>query len=54
LVEDNGKGFDVNNVLSSKGMGLKSIESRVNYLAGKLNYDSSPSHGTTVNIEIPL
>jgi signal transduction histidine kinase len=35
-------------------MGLKNIDSRINYLSGKINYDSSPNHGTTVNIEIPI
>jgi len=53
-VEDDGQGFDINNILSQKGMGLKSIDSRINYLSGKINYDSSPNHGTTVNIEIPI
>lgn len=53
-IEDNGKGFDINEVLAKKGMGLKSIDSRVKYLNGKIHYDSSPNHGTTVNIEIPL
>ena len=53
-VEDDGQGFDINNILSKKGMGLKNIDSRINYLSGKINYDSSPNHGTTVNIEIPI
>ena len=53
LIEDNGKGFDINHLLTSKGMGLKSIDSRISYLGGKINYDSSFGHGTTVNIEIP-
>jgi signal transduction histidine kinase len=54
LVEDNGRGFDINNVMGSKGLGLKSIDSRVKYLNGKINYDSSTNNGTTVNIEIPM
>jgi signal transduction histidine kinase len=54
MVEDNGRGFDINNVVANKGMGLKSIDSRVSYLGGKVNYDSTPGHGTTVNIEIPV
>ena len=54
LIEDNGKGFDINHLLKGGGMGLKSIDSRVSYLSGKINYDSSPGHGTTINIEIPL
>jgi len=54
LVEDNGRGFDINQVVSNKGIGLKSIDSRVHYLGGKINFDSTPGQGTTVNIEIPL
>ena len=54
MVEDNGKGFDINQVVSNRGLGLKSIDSRVNYLGGKINFDSSPGHGTIANIEIPL
>lgn len=52
-VEDNGRGFDINEVLNAKGMGLKSIESRVKYLGGSLHYDSKPGKGTQVNIELP-
>ena len=54
LIEDNGKGFDINQLLSGGGLGLKSIDSRVSYLGGKINYDSSPGHGTTINISLPL
>ncbi|MBL0083231.1 MAG: hypothetical protein IPP37_12755 [Saprospiraceae bacterium] len=54
MIEDNGKGFDVNQLLQGKGLGLKSIESRVKYLEGTLNIDSTPNQGTTINIEIPL
>jgi two-component system NarL family sensor kinase len=54
MVEDNGNGFDVNQVVQKNGMGLKSIDSRVKYLNGKINYDSTPQHGTTVNIDIPV
>jgi two-component system, NarL family, sensor kinase len=54
MIEDNGRGFDVNQLLQGKGLGLKSIESRVKYLEGSLNIDSTPNQGTTINIEIPL
>lgn len=54
LVEDNGKGFDINHVTFSNGMGLKSIDSRIKYLNGNLNIDSTIGKGTIVNIEVPL
>lgn len=49
VVEDNGCGFYQD---SSKGIGLKNILSRVNYLNGTLDIDSG-NHGTTIMIEIP-
>lgn len=54
LVEDNGKGFDINEVVGNKGLGLKSIDSRIKYLNGKINFDSAPGQGTTINLEVPL
>ncbi len=49
MVEDNGIGFSkVNN----EGIGLSSIKSRISYLHGDLNIDSS-EYGTTILINIP-
>ena len=53
-VEDDGKGFDVNKIDNLKGFGLTNIQSRVNYLKGKLDIDSSEGKGTSVFIEIPV
>ncbi len=50
-VEDDGKGFDVNELKSAKGMGWKNISSRLNYHNGKLDVQSSPEKGTSVYIE---
>jgi len=55
LVEDNGIGFDAERVLkNNKTTGLKSIQSRVAFLNGSVFFDSRPSKGTTVSIEIPM
>lgn len=53
-ISDNGKGIP-NEVLEgkSRGMGLKNLEKRVEYLKGKLTIQSS-GLGTLVKIEIPL
>lgn len=51
VVEDNGKGFNVNLPESNKGAGLLNIQSRVEYLKGKLDIHSRPNKGTLVNIE---
>jgi signal transduction histidine kinase len=52
VVEDNGRGFDKDNMDMSKG-GLANISNRVKLCKGILNIDSSEK-GTTVIIEIPL
>jgi signal transduction histidine kinase len=49
-VEDNGSGFDPEKV--SKGLGLKSIRSRVNDIDGKIHFSSQPNVGTSVEIEV--
>jgi signal transduction histidine kinase len=46
--KDNGLGFDVESIESKKGLGLKNIESRVNFLNGSLIIDSALNMGTSV------
>ena len=53
IVEDDGKGFDSENV-ENQGIGLKNIATRVEYLNGYVNFDSTLGHGTSVVVEIPL
>jgi signal transduction histidine kinase len=54
MVEDDGKGFDTAKIADYKGIGLKNIISRIDFLNGKVNFDSSPNSGTTVIVEVPL
>ncbi|MBL7698209.1 MAG: sensor histidine kinase [Chitinophagaceae bacterium] len=54
IVEDNGKGFDVASLETSKGAGWTNIRSRVEYLKGQLDIHSQPGKGTLVNIEINM
>ena len=54
LMEDNGKGFDMEEVKQKGGIGLKNMQLRTEYLKGKLDIESSPKNGTTIIIEIPL
>lgn len=54
IVEDNGVGFDISKLTEKSGMGLKNIESRVEYLNGTVHFDSTVSRGTTVIVEIPI
>ena len=53
-IEDNGVGFDVNQVNVDKGMGLKSIDFRTNYMGGDYEIDSRLGEGTMISINVPL
>lgn len=52
IVEDDGKGFDMNARSPAGGMGLQSVRARVDYLKGRLDIQSAPGEGTTVNIDM--
>jgi signal transduction histidine kinase len=53
-IEDNGRGFDTTNPDIFKGMGLNNLRSRINFLKGKVEFDSQVNKGTLVSIYIPL
>lgn len=48
-VEDNGRGFEKETIL--QGAGLKNIRSRVDYLKGQLDIQTTPGKGTSVHID---
>jgi len=56
-IEDDGRGFDVDNRLSKalkeKRMGLSIMEGRVSLLAGEMDIKSQIARGTRIFIEIP-
>jgi signal transduction histidine kinase len=54
IVEDNGKGFDSAMVKNNQGAGLTSIQSRVDYLKGRLEIHSETGKGTLINIEFNI
>ena len=49
MTEDNGKGINKD---ATGGIGLRNIQSRVNYLRGQMNIDSN-QNGTTIIIQLP-
>jgi len=57
-VKDNGIGFEADTVatppVTGNAYGLFSIRERLSHLGGKMRLDSSPSHGTTISLEVPL
>jgi signal transduction histidine kinase len=54
MIEDNGVGFDTNQLDDFEGIGLKGIQTRIEFLNGSVHFDSSIGRGTTVIIDIPL
>ncbi len=52
-VEDDGKGFEIDAVGDSAGMGLTNMRERVEYLGGSLSILSSPGKGTKVSVTVP-
>ncbi|WP_379093797.1 sensor histidine kinase [Pedobacter sp. UC225_65] len=53
-IEDNGKGFDKSKTDLRTGMGIGNILSRVEFLKGTVDIDSTIGKGTLVAIFIPL
>ena len=54
MVEDNGVGFNSSDIKLTQGMGLYSIQKRVENLGGRVTIDSIIEKGTTIIIDIPL
>lgn len=54
VVEDNGKGFQLNSIINRNGIGLMNITSRAKAMNGEVDYQPSPQQGTVATIRIPL
>jgi len=52
-VEDNGKGFDIDTMLESTGMGVKVIKERAEMLGGHIELDSTLGQGSNISFQIP-
>jgi signal transduction histidine kinase len=53
VVEDDGRGFDVETASRSGRLGLPGIRERAEMLGGTLIVESSPGSGTTLVVEVP-
>ena len=53
-VEDDGKGFDTAKLNNAKGIGWINIQSRVEFLKGKMDINSQRGNGTSVLIELTV
>lgn len=55
MIEDNGKGFDVQNQLKkNNSFGLKTMNERAKLINGKLLINSTPNAGTTISLTVPI
>jgi two-component system sensor histidine kinase DegS len=58
IIDDNGKGFDVNAVEkkrnSESGMGLLFMKERIQYINGRVFFNSIPNEGTRITFNIPI
>ncbi|MBN1635460.1 MAG: PAS domain S-box protein [Deltaproteobacteria bacterium] len=57
-IEDNGKGFDINNlpnlILDEKRLGIQSMQERTYMIDGKFEINPCPGKGTRIFVEIPI
>jgi len=58
IIDDNGKGFDVASVEkkrnSESGMGLLFMKERIQYINGRVFFNSIPGEGTRITFNIPI
>jgi PAS domain S-box-containing protein len=53
-VRDSGSGFDAQQAMKTRGLGLISMTERVKLVDGQLSIDSEPNRGTTIHARVPL
>ncbi|OFW25565.1 MAG: hypothetical protein A3H27_01405 [Acidobacteria bacterium RIFCSPLOWO2_02_FULL_59_13] len=53
-IDDDGNGFDLEQVRGKGGLGLVSMEERVRLVNGRLSVTSEPGKGTSVEVSVPL
>jgi len=53
-VADSGKGFNLDDGLKSRGLGITSMRERLKLIDGTLSIESEPLHGTVVRATVPL
>ena len=53
-IEDNGLGFDASDNEKLNGLGIKNIITRIEYLKGTVEFDSTPGKGTLVALHVPV
>lgn len=54
IIEDDGKGFDINKINLKDGMGISSIKTRVKHLKGTFKIDATLGKGSSIILDIPI
>ena len=54
MVEDNGKGFNINEASKQKGMGISNIKSRLRSVKGEISFEKAHDSGTLAIIKVPI
>ena len=53
-INDNGKGFDINEFNFVEGFGLNQIKARINNMNGHFDVKSKKNQGTSIKIKVPI
>ncbi len=53
-VQDDGRGFDVDGLAASEGLGVAGMKERANLVGGRLRVRSEAGKGTDIRLEVPL
>ncbi|MEO7978937.1 ATP-binding protein [Flavobacterium sp.] len=53
-INDNGKGFDINEFNFVEGFGLNQIKARINNMNGHIDVKSKKNQGTSIKIRVPI
>ncbi|NWF70576.1 MAG: GAF domain-containing sensor histidine kinase [Chloroflexi bacterium] len=54
IIQDDGKGFDLDSLDNSEGMGLRNIQQRTRIHGGKIHIHSALGRGTRLTLQIPI
>lgn len=54
IVEDNGRGFDADQALHHRAIGLTNMQERAAIIGGRVEFESAPGKGTTVFTRVPI
>jgi len=54
VINDQGRGFEIERAMQGKGLGLTSMQERVRLMNGKIQIRSTPLAGTTIHVQLPF